>query len=124
MPLQFKTASNNFEAWGIIASFLVLEKATYQQKFGPLCEQILAQISLGQYVLALDNGLVVGFATWGLLDSYCENIFQTGLRPLHMLEYKSGSKLVMTNAGTNSPEIWKELSTWFNEELPKLLKKD
>ena len=118
MPLSHQQLKNNHETLGLLSAFLVLEPSTYGKDFGHIVEQMLAQITLKQYVVQVtEKGEVVGYALWAKLDNWTETIYHSGLRPLHMLEYNSGTKIVVTNIGTSQGGSIDLLKTWLEENL-------
>jgi len=118
MPLIHQQLKNNHETLGLLAAFIILEPNSYAKSFGAIIEQLTSQITLKQYVVQVtEKGEVVGYALWAKLDSWTEAIYQSGLRPLHMLEYKSGNKIHVTNYGTSEGGDIEELKKWLESNL-------
>jgi hemolysin-activating ACP:hemolysin acyltransferase len=116
--LLHQQLKNNHETLGLLAAFIVLEPNSYQKPFGHIVEQLLSQITLKQYVVQLtEKGEVTGYALWAKLDTWTETVYQSGLRPLHMLEYNSGSKFHVTNIGVSESGNIIELRNWLESNL-------
>jgi hypothetical protein len=105
MALSFGRARRPDTAFTAIMTFLASRDPFARFPLGPVIATVSAAIRRGHYVLAMDDGVVVGLTCWALTDYQTALRWSAGEVEPSFKETLAGDTVIMLLGGGESPAV-------------------
>ncbi len=105
MTLVFRQLARSDSAFAAAIAYLAPRAPFDAMPFGPIADTVSGAIKRGHYILAIENGRVVGFTCWAVTDAKVAEQWMAGeLRPTYQ-QTLGGDTVVLTLGGGEHPRV-------------------